>query len=185
MNANGNHQIRSLVIIVAPQLQGKSPLTAAVRNPKGPNNFPNMPTEWKAIAIIPGNGPRPTAPTKRIATTINGMARMEAYPDLNHSGSHYSAAWEKRQWDWQRVLTHLAGYAVQRRVDSSGKIGLYGGKLYVGTIHKGRQVYIQFDPTRHEWIVSDPRGQQLRIIPATDIKPRAIRTLDLKPTWRK
>ena len=112
--------------------------------------------------------------------SIDGLPRMTAYPDLRHSGRVYSLAWEQRHWDWSRVLVHLSGYAVQRRVDSSGKIGLYSGKLYVGTLHKGRGVYVQIDPDRIEWIVSNPKGQQLRCIPAEEMKPRAIRTLKTK-----
>jgi hypothetical protein len=116
---------------------------------------------------------------------INGLPRMTTYPDLRHSGRRYSTTWEQRHWNWDLVLTHLAGYAVSRQVDCSGKIGLYSGKLYVGTMHKGRKVYVQFDPDRIEWIVSDTQGQQLRTVPAKEMKARAVRTLSLKPPWRK
>jgi hypothetical protein len=115
---------------------------------------------------------------------IDGLPRMIAYPDLKHSGRRYSIPWEQRHWNWDLVLTHLAGYAVPRKVDSSGKCGLYSGKLYVGTLHKGRRVYIQFDPERIEWIVSDTRGQQLRAVPADEMKPHVVRRLSLKPSWR-
>jgi hypothetical protein len=116
---------------------------------------------------------------------INGMSRTDAYPELAHSGRPYSAAWEQRNWDWNRVLMHLGGYAVVRQVDRSGKIGLYSGKLYVGTRHEQKRVYVQLDPDRVEWIVTDLHGQQLRTIPATELKPHAVRALTLKPTWRK
>jgi len=116
--------------------------------------------------------------------SINGLPRMTAYPELKHSGRRYSIRWEQRHWNWDLVLTHLAGYAVPRQVDSSGKIGLYSGKLYVGTMHKSHNVYVQFDPERIEWIVSDMQGQQLRSVPADAMKPHAVRTLNLKPSWR-
>jgi hypothetical protein len=93
--------------------------------------------------------------------SISGQPRTTAYPHLKHSGRTYSWPWERTHWSWQRVLDHLSGYAVERRVDTSGKIGLYHHKLYVGTMHKGRQVHVQLDPLRHEWIVSDVQGQQL------------------------
>ena len=32
-----------------------------------------------------------------------------AFPALMHSGRRYSVAWERRHWDHQRVLSHLAG----------------------------------------------------------------------------
>jgi hypothetical protein len=117
--------------------------------------------------------------------TTGGRSRLEACPGLKHSGRWYSASWEKRHWDWNRVLTHLAGYAVRRKVDCSGKIGVYGGKLYVGTLHKNSDVFLQFDPERIEWIVSDVHGHQLRAMPAQEIKPRAVRTLTLSRSWRK
>lgn len=122
---------------------------------------------------------------REVYPSIDRLPRMVAYPALKHSGRPYSTTWERRHWNWERVLTHLAGYAVPRQVDSAGKIGLYSGKLYVGTIHKGQRVYVQFDPERIEWIVSDMRGQQLRSVPANEMKPRAVRKASLKPAWRQ
>jgi hypothetical protein len=122
---------------------------------------------------------------REVYPSINGLPRMTAYPALKHSGRRYSIRWERRHWNWERVPAHLAGYAVPRQVDSSGKIGLYGGKLYVGTLHQGRAVYVQFDPERIEWIVSDLRGRQLRAVAADQLTAHAVRTLRLTPTWRK
>jgi hypothetical protein len=109
--------------------------------------------------------------------SIGGKPRMTAYPALQHSGRHYSPAWEKRHWNWEQVLAHLSGYSVPRRVDNSGKIGLYHGKLYVGTVHQGRNVYVQFDPQRIEWIVTDDKGRQIRSTPAEGWTPTAVRRL--------
>lgn len=117
--------------------------------------------------------------------SINGLPRMTAYPELEHAGRRYSTRWEQRHWNWDLVLAHLGGYAVQRQVDCSGKIGLYSAKLYVGTMHKGQKVYLQLDPDRIEWIVSDTQGRQIRAVPAEELKPHAVRTLNLKPSWRK
>jgi hypothetical protein len=122
---------------------------------------------------------------REVYPAIDGVPRMTAYPELKHSGRQYSMSWEQRHWDWQKVLTHLGGYAVPRKVDCSGKIGVYGGKLYVGTLHKRSDVYLQFDPERIEWVVSDMYGQQLRVVPANEINARAVRTLNIRPSWRK
>jgi hypothetical protein len=97
--------------------------------------------------------------------SIQGKTRLAAYPQLEHSGRCYSWPWEREHWSWQNVCDHLAGYVVQRRVDSSGKIGLYHHKLYVGTMHKGLTIYVQFDPLRLEWVVSDGAGKQLHRSP--------------------
>jgi hypothetical protein len=69
-------------------------------------------------------------------------------------------------------------------VDSSGKIGLYSSKLYVGSTYKRQQVYVSLDPQRIEWIVRDPNGQQLRAVPADELTPQAVRSMRLAPDWR-
>jgi hypothetical protein len=71
----------------------------------------------------------------------------------------------------------MSGYCVRRRVDQCGKIGLYHDKLYVGTLHKGCDVHLQFDPERLEWLVSDDQGRQLRAVPADGWTPDAVRRL--------
>jgi hypothetical protein len=111
---------------------------------------------------------------------INGRSRMAAYPELRHSDRTYTLAWEQRHWDWNRVLEHLSEYVVARRVDCSGKIGHYGGQLYVGHMHKGTLVYVQFDPDRVEWVINASDGRHLRSLPAK-LKPRAVRTLSIRP----
>jgi hypothetical protein len=88
-------------------------------------------------------------------------SRMEAYPGLAHSGRHYDAAWERENWSWEKVLAELANVMVPRRVDSSGKIGLYHDKMYVGTVNRGKEVVVQLDAETAEWVISDRGGVQL------------------------
>jgi hypothetical protein len=88
-------------------------------------------------------------------------SRMEAYPDLIDSGRPYNAAWERENWSWEVVLNYLSDTMVQRRVDRSGKIGLYHGKLYVGTVNGGKEVVVQFDAETVEWVISSPDGVEL------------------------
>jgi hypothetical protein len=107
---------------------------------------------------------------------IDGQPRLTAYPELRKGGRSYSYHWEKAHWDWSRVLEHLSEYVVVRRVDSSGKIGNYGVKLYVGKLHRGSTVYVQFDPDQIAWIITDAKGQQLRQVPA-QLTASAIRKL--------
>jgi hypothetical protein len=105
------------------------------------------------------------------------QSRLAVFPELRFSGRAYSQGWEQRHWDWQRVLDHMSGYCVRRRVDQCGKIGLYHDKLYVGTLHKGCDVHLQFDPERLEWLVSDDQGRQLRAVPAAAWTRDAVRRL--------
>lgn len=111
--------------------------------------------------------------------SIAGQARIRAYPLLEHSGRRYSWRWEQKHWSWQRVCEHVAEYAVPRRVDSSGKIGLYHHKLYIGTMHKGLTVYVQLDPLRLEWIVSAGSGTQLHRSPAHMLTPTRVQRLQV------
>lgn len=109
---------------------------------------------------------------------IDGEPRLTAFPALRTAGRHFDADWERTHWDWNRVLDHLSTYAVVRQVDCSGKIGHYGTKLYVGTLHKRTTVYVQFDPHQIAWIITDKQGHQLRQIPA-NLTPTDVRQLKL------
>src|SRR5262249_58025385 len=79
---------------------------------------------------------------------VRGQSRSAVWPQLRHSGRGYTAAGERRRWRWQRVLAHLGGYAVVRRVDGWGKVSLYDRLRYVGVGQAGRQVTVLFDPER-------------------------------------
>lgn len=103
-----------------------------------------------------------------------GRSRWELFPDLTHSGRPYQEADEGRTWDLVQVRDHLAEYAVPRQVDSQGKVSVYNRNLYVGVVHRGKQVSIQFDPDQWHWLISDSAGRQLRTKPAPEISAEAI-----------
>lgn len=107
-------------------------------------------------------------------------SRMEAYPGLAHSGRRFAAAWERAHWSWDRALAYLGGCAVPRRVDGSGKVGLYGDKLYVGTVNRGREVVVQLDAGAREWSVSDPTGVELCRRPLTQLDAARLRRLPIR-----
>jgi hypothetical protein len=111
------------------------------------------------------------------------LSRTAYFPGLAHSGRSYDPAREQELWEWPRVAEHLAGYAVIRRVDSKGQVSLYGWGLYVGQIHKGKDVYIMFDPSRQELVFADRDGQQLRTLPAEMLSPQ--RVMELEVTHRR
>jgi hypothetical protein len=104
-------------------------------------------------------------------------SRMEAYPGLAHSGRPYSAAWERTHWSFAAVLAYLAGVQVPRRVDCSGKIGLYHDKVYVGTINRGKAVVVQFDAGASEWVISDQVGVELCRRPLAQFSAASLRRL--------
>jgi hypothetical protein len=109
--------------------------------------------------------------------SIAGQSRAAAFPGLAHSGRPYSAAWERRHWDHGRVLAHLGGYAVPRRVDKNGDVSLYHRPHYVGCMHRGKDLYVMVDPERAEWLFVDRQGRQLRTQPAEELQPERIRSL--------
>jgi hypothetical protein len=107
-------------------------------------------------------------------------SRREAYPGLAHSGRPYSAAWERAHWSWGAVLTSLAEVQVSRRVDRSGKIGLYHDKLYVGRVNQGKEVVVQFDAGTAGWLISDRSGVELCRRPLTQFNAASLRRLPIE-----
>jgi hypothetical protein len=108
-----------------------------------------------------------------------GQSRWALFPGLAHSGRPYQETDEATAWSLERVCEHLAGYAVPRRVDSQGKVSVYHRNLYVGSVHGGKDVWVQFDPEQVQWLLSDSAGCQLRSVPAPEISAEAIRRLQL------
>jgi hypothetical protein len=105
------------------------------------------------------------------------LSRWQVYPGLRHSGRNYDAAWEEANWSWQRVLEHLGEYAVDRRVDGSGKIGLYGGKVYLGVALRRQNVIVQFDAQERQWLICNSKGVELTRRPLTQFDHKSLRHL--------
>jgi hypothetical protein len=108
-----------------------------------------------------------------------GRSRWQLFPALAHSGRPYQEADEACRWDLGRVREHLAGYAVPRQVSREGKVSVYNRNVYVGVIHGGKPVSVQYDPDQQQWLISDAAGRQLRTHPAPEISAEAIRGLQL------
>jgi hypothetical protein len=107
------------------------------------------------------------------------LSRMAFFPGLAHSGMPYDPAREPALWEWPRVAEHLSTYVVKRRVDSKGQVSLYSYNHYVGYIHRGKDVYVMYDPNRGAWLFADRAGQQLRSIPAELLSRQRIMDLDV------
>ncbi|MGO9464949.1 MAG: hypothetical protein ACLQIB_08130 [Isosphaeraceae bacterium] len=104
-------------------------------------------------------------------------SRLEAYPNLRHSGWPYNLGWERAKWSWKVVLDQLAGVIMPRRVDCSEKIGLYHEKLDVGTVIRGREVVVHFDAVEAMWVISDRSGVELCRRPLTQLNAATLRKL--------
>src|SRR5262249_7665614 len=109
-----------------------------------------------------------------------GRSRWELFPGLVHSGRRYRPAGEARARDRGRLRGCPGEGAGPRPGDSEGKVSVYNRNLYVGVVHKGQQVWVQFDPEQGHWLVSDRPGRQLRSVPAPEISAASVRGLQLK-----
>jgi hypothetical protein len=112
---------------------------------------------------------------------VNGRSRLAVWPGLADAGRPYDATGEASAWQLRRVLDHLSGYAVVRRVDCCGKVSLYDRLRYVGTAQAGKRVVVQFDPERIEWLFEDEAGRQVRRQPAEEMAAERIRHLWTEP----
>jgi hypothetical protein len=108
---------------------------------------------------------------------IGGMSRMEAYPALRHSGRPYDPAGEDAMWDLARVDRFLASGVYHRRANARGAIWLYGWGRGLGRAHRGKEVYIRFDPSARQWVVSDHQGQELKRLEAEELSRKRILSL--------
>jgi hypothetical protein len=107
------------------------------------------------------------------------LSRSAYFPGLAYSGRPYDSAQEAAIWEWSRVADHLATYVVVRRVDSKGMVSLYNRGHYVGQIHRGKEVYVMYDPNRNEWLFADRDGRQLRSQPADQLSRQRVMDLDV------
>jgi transposase InsO family protein len=111
--------------------------------------------------------------------SIRGRPRLEAYPDLEHSGCPYDPGLEPTRWELERVLGHLAEYVAVRRADAGGTISLYNRSRYVGRALGGRDVHVSLDPTTAEWVYADRQGVEYRRQPAEELTADRIAALEV------
>jgi hypothetical protein len=115
--------------------------------------------------------------------SIKGQSRWLAFPGLQQNERSYTKAWEKRSWNLQPVLDHMANEHALRRVDRKGQVSIYGRNHYVGKPHQGQDVYVYLDPVDREWVFATPDGVQLRRKTAEEITQERI--LKLQVTDRR
>jgi hypothetical protein len=111
--------------------------------------------------------------------SIKGRSRLEAFPELCQPTRLYSKTWERRCWNLQLVLEHLADYSVLRRVDRKGQVSLYNRNHYVGKQYAGQDVYVAFDPLDIEWLFTLAGGAQVRRKSATEISQKTVTKLEV------
>jgi transposase InsO family protein len=116
---------------------------------------------------------------REIYPSIAGQSRWQAFPGLQKVDRPYSKTWEKKNWDLQHVLTHMADETALRRVDSKGQVSIYGRNHYVGKRHQGKDIYVFLDPVDREWVFATGEGVQLRRKAAEEITHERIQKLQV------
>lgn len=111
--------------------------------------------------------------------SIDGKSRCQAYPELAHSGRSYNAAWEKRNWSYQRILDYLAGLLETRKVSPGGHVSIYNQPYYVGKHHGGQTIFVYLDPMDVSWVFASEAGNQLRTHAAKQLSCQRIKRLDV------
>jgi hypothetical protein len=112
---------------------------------------------------------------------VRKASRLELFPELRHSGRVYTQAWEEAAWSLSAVEMYLAEYMAIRKVSRTGHVTVYDHGHYVGRQHQGQSVQVQYDPDRHQWLISNEKGGELRRHPAPEITVEQI----FKLTFRK
>ena len=87
----------------------------------------------------------------------DGLTRRERFPALHMPHPDAPA-----NWDFSRVLQHLAGYHIERQVNACGQVSIYSRNLYVGLKYQKKNVWVLFDPESAEWIFTDLKGHELK-----------------------
>jgi hypothetical protein len=120
---------------------------------------------------------------REVYPSIKGQSRWQAFPGLQRVDRPYSKTWEKKNWDIQRVLDHMADESALRRADRKGQVSIYNRKHHVGKSHQGQDIYVFLDPVDREWVFATSEGVQLRRRVAEELTQERI--LKLQVTNRR
>jgi transposase InsO family protein len=111
--------------------------------------------------------------------SMKDQSRSQAFPGLHLIDRPYSKTWEKRHWNLELVLAHMAEYTAVRRVFSNGQVSVYGYNHYVGKKYQGQDIYVFLDPVDREWVFATSAGVQLRRKAAEEITRERIQKLQV------
>lgn len=89
------------------------------------------------------------------------QTRLQLYPQLLTPPRAYALEQEATQWQLAPVLAYLSPQRWVRKVDSTGRISVYGQSYSVGRAYCGQQVYVHLDPLQRCWVVESAQGERL------------------------
>lgn len=120
--------------------------------------------------------------------SIQGVPRLEAYPQLLDPWRPYGMGDECRIWDLSHVDAFLAKGTWCRRADCYGLISVYNRNKCLGKAYHGQEVWLRFDPTNRHWVVSDSQGEVIARFVAEELSRERIMKLEVshrKPSRQK
>jgi transposase InsO family protein len=96
-------------------------------------------------------------PVKR----IGNVSRSEVFKDLYTIKRPFELA----SFDEQKAYRHLAQAVYPRKVSKVGAAEIYHKSFQVGTEHKGKIVFVKFDPEKISWLIFDHLENLIKSIP--------------------
>jgi hypothetical protein len=89
------------------------------------------------------------------------QSRLELFAELARPRHVYRREDEERTWDFGLAQSYLGAAVARRRVDVRGRVSVYAQSYYIGVMHRGQDVFVQYDPQAGEWVFADRGGAQL------------------------
>jgi hypothetical protein len=108
---------------------------------------------------------------------IRGRTRLEAFPQLGTPRRAYRRADEEAMWDLSRVDAFLARGCWRRQADSNGALSIYGHGRSVGRCWARQEMVVRFEASSRCWLVSSPKGEQVKRVPAKELTRERILAL--------
>lgn len=98
---------------------------------------------------------------------IGKACRCQVFKDLYTKGRPF----EQAVFDEQKAYAYLAKAVYPRKISAQGTTSIYQKPFQVGAQHKGKIVFVKFDPVNIGWLFFDQHGNLLKAIP----DPRFLR----------
>jgi hypothetical protein len=108
-----------------------------------------------------------------------GQSRSQLYPQLFSNPRRYTVASQADQWDMARVITYLAQFRFQRKVEKKGQITLFANTYGVGQRYSRQSVEVHLDAATAQWVICDAAGDEIRRHPNRELTYQQINQLQL------
>lgn len=99
--------------------------------------------------------------------------RRQIFAKLMHTGKD----WNPGDFKLQRVLHFLSEGYWERKVNTNGRISLYGKMFTVGAKYRHQKVSVKLNPKNNNWAIFDFSGQPIKELP-TAFSEKSIWNLD-------